>query len=210
VRVVGHRDVPGKPALYATTKEFLDYFNLKSLNELPTLAEIRDLESINRELELQDPDKLSDEQDKAAEPSTENDTEDSQALQDVEQPGSADQIETESVTEAPETAPLAEVEAKAETAVETESELEVETEADTEVEAEAAIEQSDETTNSAEHPESAEVLLSEEATSDQQVETETQLTESEEARQPTEQPESEPEGATPQEERTPLKTEIDE
>jgi segregation and condensation protein B len=56
VRVVGHRDVPGKPALYATTKEFLDYFNLKSLNELPTLAEIRDLESINRELELDDPD----------------------------------------------------------------------------------------------------------------------------------------------------------
>jgi segregation and condensation protein B len=58
VRVVGHRDVPGKPALYATTKEFLDYFNLKSLNDLPTLAEIRDLESINRELELQDPDRV--------------------------------------------------------------------------------------------------------------------------------------------------------
>ncbi len=57
VRVVGHRDVPGKPALYATTKEFLDYFNLKSLNDLPTLAEIRDLDSINRELELSDPDK---------------------------------------------------------------------------------------------------------------------------------------------------------
>jgi segregation and condensation protein B len=55
VRVVGHRDVPGKPALYATTKEFLDYFNLQSLNELPTLAEIRDLDSINRELELVDP-----------------------------------------------------------------------------------------------------------------------------------------------------------
>jgi len=58
VRVVGHRDVPGKPALYATTKEFLDYFNLKSLNDLPTLAEIRDLDSINRELELSDPDRL--------------------------------------------------------------------------------------------------------------------------------------------------------
>ncbi|MBT3014028.1 MAG: SMC-Scp complex subunit ScpB [Candidatus Thiodiazotropha sp. (ex Lucina aurantia)] len=57
VRVVGHRDVPGKPALYATTREFLDYFNLKSLNELPTLAEIRDLDSINRELELVDPEK---------------------------------------------------------------------------------------------------------------------------------------------------------
>jgi segregation and condensation protein B len=52
IRVVGHRDVPGKPALYATTREFLDYFGLKSLDELPTLAEIRDLDSINRELDL--------------------------------------------------------------------------------------------------------------------------------------------------------------
>ena len=65
VRVVGHRDVPGKPSLYATTKEFLDYFNLSSLNELPTLAEIRDLDSINRELELSDPDKLDESQDES-------------------------------------------------------------------------------------------------------------------------------------------------
>lgn len=55
VRVVGHRDVPGKPGLYATTKEFLDYFNLKSLQELPTLSEIRDLDKINPELEFMDP-----------------------------------------------------------------------------------------------------------------------------------------------------------
>lgn len=55
VRVVGHRDVPGKPALYATTKAFLDYFNLKSLEELPTLSEIRDLDKINAELDLQEP-----------------------------------------------------------------------------------------------------------------------------------------------------------
>ncbi len=52
VRSVGHRDVPGKPALYGTTREFLDYFSLKSLDELPTLAEIRDLDVINRELQL--------------------------------------------------------------------------------------------------------------------------------------------------------------
>jgi len=58
VRVVGHRDVPGKPSLYATTRVFLDYFNLKSLNDLPSLAEIKDLDSINQELELNDPDKL--------------------------------------------------------------------------------------------------------------------------------------------------------
>jgi segregation and condensation protein B len=55
IHVVGHRDVPGKPALYGTTREFLDYFNLKSLDELPPLAEIRDLEEINRELKLVDP-----------------------------------------------------------------------------------------------------------------------------------------------------------
>jgi segregation and condensation protein B len=57
IRVVGHRDVPGKPALYATTKTFLDYFSLKGLDDLPTLAEIRDLDSINQELALSDPDR---------------------------------------------------------------------------------------------------------------------------------------------------------
>ncbi len=55
VRIVGHRDVPGRPALYGTTRNFLDYFSLKNLNELPTLSEIRDLDSINRELELREP-----------------------------------------------------------------------------------------------------------------------------------------------------------
>lgn len=60
VKVVGHRDVPGKPALYATTKNFLDYFNLKSLEELPTLAEIRDIDSINAELDLTMPDASND------------------------------------------------------------------------------------------------------------------------------------------------------
>ena len=54
VRVVGHKDVPGKPALYATTKAFLDYFNLKSLDELPSLMEIRDLDKINAELDAQE------------------------------------------------------------------------------------------------------------------------------------------------------------
>ena len=52
VRIVGKRDVPGRPSLYATTKEFLDYFNLKGLGDLPTLQEIRDLDTINRELEF--------------------------------------------------------------------------------------------------------------------------------------------------------------
>ena len=51
IRALGHRDVPGRPTLYGTTRRFLDYFNLSSLNELPTLAEIRDLDEVARELE---------------------------------------------------------------------------------------------------------------------------------------------------------------
>ncbi len=50
IRVVGHREVPGKPALFGTTREFLDYFNLKSLGDLPSLAEIRSLEMIASDL----------------------------------------------------------------------------------------------------------------------------------------------------------------
>jgi segregation and condensation protein B len=52
IRVVGHRDVPGKPALYATTKQFLDYFNLKSLEHLPALSELKDLTELDPELEM--------------------------------------------------------------------------------------------------------------------------------------------------------------
>lgn len=50
IRVVGHRDVPGRPAMYATTRTFLDYFNLKSLDQLPVLADIRDVETLTAEL----------------------------------------------------------------------------------------------------------------------------------------------------------------
>ena len=53
VRVVGHREVPGRPAIYATTRQFLAYFNLKSLEDLPTLAEIRDIDLISREVNAQ-------------------------------------------------------------------------------------------------------------------------------------------------------------
>lgn len=51
VRIVGHRDVPGRPAMYATTRQFLDYFNLSGLDQMPPLSEIRDLEEIGREIE---------------------------------------------------------------------------------------------------------------------------------------------------------------
>ncbi|HYK99991.1 MAG TPA: SMC-Scp complex subunit ScpB [Steroidobacteraceae bacterium] len=52
VRVVGHRDVPGHPELLGTTREFLDYFGLKSLDELPPLAELRAMGDINLQLAL--------------------------------------------------------------------------------------------------------------------------------------------------------------
>ena len=50
VRVLGHRDVPGRPALYGTTRAFLDSFNLKSLDELPSLAELADLDALEAKL----------------------------------------------------------------------------------------------------------------------------------------------------------------
>jgi len=52
VRVVGHREVPGRPELLGTTREFLDYFGLQSLDDLPTLAELRDLDDIKVQLEF--------------------------------------------------------------------------------------------------------------------------------------------------------------
>ena len=50
VRVVGYRDLPGKPALLGTTRQFLDYFNLKSLDQLPPLSEIREIEDLDPQL----------------------------------------------------------------------------------------------------------------------------------------------------------------
>lgn len=52
IRVVGYRDVPGRPAMFATTRHFLDYFNLQSLDQLPPLAELRDIGSLTGELDL--------------------------------------------------------------------------------------------------------------------------------------------------------------
>ncbi|MCC6134925.1 MAG: SMC-Scp complex subunit ScpB [Gammaproteobacteria bacterium] len=51
IKIIGHREVPGHPALYATTRAFLDYFNLKSLGDLPPLAAPRDLAAIGAALE---------------------------------------------------------------------------------------------------------------------------------------------------------------
>lgn len=52
IRVVGHREVPGRPALFSTTRGFLDYFKLKSLEDLPTLSEIRDFENAEPEFDF--------------------------------------------------------------------------------------------------------------------------------------------------------------
>lgn len=54
IRVVGHRDVPGRPAMFATTKSFLDYFGLKKLDDLPELADLADWESLRVQLDLPD------------------------------------------------------------------------------------------------------------------------------------------------------------
>jgi segregation and condensation protein B len=55
IRVVGFRDVPGKPAMYGTTREFLDYFGLKKLDDLPALADLRDLDALSTQLDLAGP-----------------------------------------------------------------------------------------------------------------------------------------------------------
>ena len=57
IRVVGHRDVPGKPELLGTTRDFLDYFSLKKLDDLPTLAQLKELEDLRLQLSLPGADK---------------------------------------------------------------------------------------------------------------------------------------------------------
>jgi segregation and condensation protein B len=52
IKVLGHRDVPGKPAMFGTTREFLDYFSLKKLDDLPPLAELAEMDHVSVQLEL--------------------------------------------------------------------------------------------------------------------------------------------------------------
>jgi len=60
IKIVGQRDVPGRPSLYSTTKEFLDYFGLQHLRELPELPQLPDLQSIELDLPLEEPEVSSD------------------------------------------------------------------------------------------------------------------------------------------------------
>ena len=62
VKIVGQRDVPGRPSLYATTKDFLDYFGLQHLRELPDLPELPDLKSLELELPIEETDQQEDNQ----------------------------------------------------------------------------------------------------------------------------------------------------
>ncbi len=62
IRILGYRDVPGKPAMLGTTQTFLNYFNLSSLQELPSLAEIKDFETLEQELDFNDLKHIPDEQ----------------------------------------------------------------------------------------------------------------------------------------------------
>ena len=85
IRVVGHRDVPGKPALFGTTRHFLDSFNLQNLDDLPTLAEIRDMDNLEPELLLEPAQKESD-----TDSSTESGTDQGPVESDIRDPGSAE------------------------------------------------------------------------------------------------------------------------
>ena len=53
IKIVGYRDVPGKPAMFSTTNEFLDYFGLEKLSELPDLPDIKEPQNLNLDLETE-------------------------------------------------------------------------------------------------------------------------------------------------------------
>ncbi|WP_444914387.1 SMC-Scp complex subunit ScpB [Microbulbifer sp. TRSA007] len=141
IKVVGQRDVPGKPSLYATTREFLDYFNLSTLDDLPTLAEIRDIESLNQILGQEGlppepvPEEGESEMDNGA-------LEDSESEQDTEAESSteAPAAEHEDIDDALVEALAEEVAAEASGA---ETETETETESEPGVDADAAPAETD-------------------------------------------------------------------
>lgn len=118
IRVVGHRDVPGKPALFGTTKIFLDYFGLKRLDELPPLSELKDIGELEPQLFMdeapvpaglpraesagddelgdeQDPQAANDEQDSGADDATDQDEQDIRSEDEAEEDDSSDSIADE-------------------------------------------------------------------------------------------------------------------
>ena len=98
IRVVGHRDVPGKPALFGTTKAFLDYFGLSNLDDLPSLAEIKDMENLEPELDLggasEAEDKAASEEPASDETEDRGDTEPDEAQNPESEPGDGESTRT--------------------------------------------------------------------------------------------------------------------
>lgn len=90
VKVVGHRDVPGRPSLFATTKQFLDYFNLESLEDLPSLRELADIDSLTPELDLE-PSNTKDTNDETG------DTSEQQAIAEEQKEGEQDVAATDAL-----------------------------------------------------------------------------------------------------------------
>ncbi len=95
VRIVGHRDVPGKPGLYATTKQFLDNFGLKNLNELPPLSEIQDLNQMEKGLEQV----LSQQEDAPAEDTNSDDSEEAEETEQLLEPEIIDDSQPQTTEE---------------------------------------------------------------------------------------------------------------
>lgn len=93
VKVVGEKEVPGRPSLYATTKQFLDHFNLKSLEELPLLEDITDIDKLAEQLEHQQPEI------QITESSLSEDIETVEAIETAETLTQQDTIETEMALE---------------------------------------------------------------------------------------------------------------
>ncbi|AZD47026.1 SMC-Scp complex subunit ScpB [Pseudomonas chlororaphis] len=165
IRVVGYRDVPGKPAMFATTKAFLDHFNLKNLDDLPPLAELREIET-EPVLDFDDapvPASLQALADASAEPEEPKEETSFHSLlleldsmeegiktdfDDLHRDGAVDSSGDDSVADAevgaeidPEAPTRAEAEAEAEVAVQVEHEAELEAEYEAELEADAGDEQ---------------------------------------------------------------------
>ncbi len=107
VRVVGHRDVPGRPAMFGTTKTFLDYFSLKKLDDLPPLADLSDWESLRVQLNLPE---VEDHLDSGAEGAEAAAAKDLPILFPVGEEASEESGDYEAPEEQPEVAPAAVVE----------------------------------------------------------------------------------------------------
>ena len=95
VKIVGHKEVPGRPAMFATTKKFLDYFNLQSLNELPTLADIKEFDQIAPELDFgQDLPQAASDESQSAEATDRDAESDTHAVMDQDDSSSQNESQT--------------------------------------------------------------------------------------------------------------------